>query len=110
MMDEGRYLKLAADAFKRIEDAFDDVDPALADLAPGGDVLTISFQNGLRCVVNTQRPARQIWLAAKANAYHFGYDEPSARWMDDRGRGIELMKCLADIVLENAGLRVALGA
>jgi CyaY protein len=106
MIDEPRYLRLVTDAFKRIEDALEDVDPAAVDLDAGGDVLTLTMANGVRCVVNTQRPTRQIWLAARANAWHFSFDEASSTWLDDKGRGDELFATLGKIVKEHAATDV----
>lgn len=107
-MDESRYHQLVAQAFRKIQDAFEHVDPDEADAYVAGDVLTIAFRNGVKCVINTQRPTRQIWLAARASAWHFGYDEASGRWLDDRGRGNELFATVRAIVKENAGLDVTL--
>jgi CyaY protein len=108
-MDESTYQHLADAAFRTIGDAFEDVDSELADCEVAGDVVTIAFPGGRRCVVNTQRPARQIWLAANARAWHFSWDEPSRRWMDDKGRGDELFATLARIVKESAGVELAIG-
>ncbi len=107
MLDEPRYLRLATEAFKRIEDALEDVDPGVVDLDAGGDVVTLTLANGIRCVVNTQRTTRQIWLAARANAWHFSFDEASGTWLDDKGRGDELFATLGRIVKEHSAADVA---
>ncbi len=109
MMDEARYLQFADKTFRKIADAFDDVDPDQVDAYMSGDVLTLAFKNGVKAVVNTQRPTRQVWLAAKANAWHFDLDEAGGRWIDDKGRGDELFATLERIVKENAGLDVKIG-
>jgi CyaY protein len=108
-MDESRYLQLADRTFRTIADAFDEVDPDVVDVYTSGDVLTLAFKNGVKCVVNTQRPTRQVWLAAKANAWHFDYDEKGQRWIDDKGRGDELLATIRRVVKENSGLDVAIG-
>ena len=79
MMDEARYLQLVDRAFRAIQDAFDDVDPDVVDAFGAGDVLTLTFADRSKCVVNTQRPTRQIWLAARSRAWHFSYDEATDR-------------------------------
>ena len=76
-MTESEYLQLADKTFRTLEDAFEDVDPDDADAYMAGDVLTIAFRDGVKCVVNTQRPVKQIWLAAAAQAWHFSYDAAS---------------------------------
>ncbi len=108
MLEEPRYLHLVDDAFKKIQDAFEDVDPDDADAYAAGDVLSITFRDGSKCVVNTQRPTRQIWLAARSRAWHFAYDEPTGRWLDDRGRGDELFATLRAVVRESSGVDLAL--
>ncbi|MDQ3031883.1 MAG: iron donor protein CyaY [Myxococcota bacterium] len=97
MMDESRYLDLAHGAFRRIVDAFDDVDIDQADVESAGDVVTISWSDGSRCVVNTQRPVRQVWLAGGDRAWHFGWDEGSGSWRDDKGSGDELEGAIESI-------------
>ena len=93
-MDEGRYMDLAHATFRRVLDLFDEVDPDEADAETAGDVVTITFADGARVVMNTQRPARQIWLAGGARAWHFSYDEARQVWMDDKGQGDELLATL----------------
>ncbi len=98
MLDESRYQQLADVAFRRIEDAFKDVDAEDVDLERSGDVVTLTFRSGARCVINTQRPTRQIWLAANARAWHFDYDAASESWKDDKGREGDLFTQIAQIV------------
>ena len=69
-------------------------------------MLTLTFANRAKAVINTQRPTRQIWLAANARAWHFGWDEPSKTWIDDKGEGVELFAKVRAIVKETAGLDV----
>lgn len=97
MMDESRYLELAHGAFRRIVDAFDDVDIEDADVESAGDVVTITWKDGSRCVVNTQRPVRQVWLAGGDRAWHFDWEEASASWRDDKGSGVELEGAIESI-------------
>jgi CyaY protein len=105
-MDESTYQKLADQAFRAIGDAFENVDPDVVDCELAGDVVTLTLRGSKKCVVNTQRPARQIWLAASARAWHFSYDEAGRRWLDDKGRGDELFATISRIVKEEAGADV----
>jgi CyaY protein len=102
-MDESTYQHLADEAFRAIGDALEDVDPDLVDCEVAGDVVTLTLRKTKKCVLNTQRPARQIWLAASARGWHFSWDERARRWMDDKGRGDELFATLARIVKDEAG-------
>src|SRR5580692_6883209 len=105
-MDESTYQRLADTALKAIVDAFEDVDPEKVDVDSIGDVVTLTLPGGRRCIVNTQRPTRQIWLAANATAWHFSWDAPGGRWLDDKGRGDELFATIARIVKDAVGVEV----
>jgi CyaY protein len=105
-MDERSYQKLADDAFRAIGDGFDAVDPEVVDCEVAADVVTLTLPGGVKCIVNMQRPTRQIWLAATAHAWHFSWDEGARRWVDDKGRGDELFATLARIVKQSTGADV----
>jgi CyaY protein len=107
-MDEARYLRLAESAFHAVEAALDAVDAEAIDCERAGDVLTLTFHDDRRCVLNTQRPTRQLWLAANARAWHFSYDEVGARWLDDKGKGEELLATLGSIIKAATGIDVDL--
>jgi CyaY protein len=105
-MDEARYLELTRAAFTRIEKAIDTLDADVVDLDSGGDVLTLTCKDGVRIVVNTQRPVQEIWLAGAARAWHFGWDVSSGagRWIDARRGGAELFATLGELIAEHAGV------
>lgn len=103
-MDESQYQKLADSALGAIERMFEDVDAEVVDVERAGDVITLTFANRKKCVINTQRPTRQIWLAANARAWHFSFDDAKSRWMDDKGHGVELVAQVSAIVKEQAGI------
>jgi iron donor protein CyaY len=105
-MDEHEFERRAADAWKRVLDLFEDVDPEEADVEQSGDVIRIDFRGGQRVVLNTQRPARQLWLAGGAQAWHFSYDPGRDLWFDDKGRGIELYAQLAALAKQTVGLEL----
>ena len=107
-MDEPHYLELAESTFKSIEAALDAADAEDVDCERAGDVLTLTFKDNRRCVLNTQRPTRQLWLAANARAWHFSYDELAGKWLDDKGKGEELFSTLAVIIKAQAGIDVQL--
>lgn len=43
------------------------------DYETHGNVITISFPNMSKIIVNTQEPLFQIWLATRKQGYHFDY-------------------------------------
>jgi CyaY protein len=102
-MDESQYLKLVGETFRKIEDAVENIDPSDIDFDSAGDVMSLTMKNGVKCIVNTQRPVRQIWVAARANAWHFSWNDATKTWQDDKGRG-ELFATLKAIAKEHAGI------
>ncbi|MCG8557687.1 MAG: iron donor protein CyaY [Proteobacteria bacterium] len=106
-MDEQAYLHLADATFGRLMDALSDVDPEVVDCERAGDVVTLTFADGRRSVLNTQRPTRQLWLAGGESAWHFSYQSTTGRWIDDKGRG-ELFAILGRLVRDASGLELDL--
>jgi len=101
-MDDKAYAHLADDALKHIESMLELVDADDVDLERAGDVITLTFKDKKKCVINTQRPTRQLWLAANARAWHFNYDASSKKWIDEKGTGVELFTQIASIVKAHA--------
>jgi CyaY protein len=99
-LDESTYQKLVGETFRAIEDRLADVDPDVVELTSTGDMLTLQFASGVKCILNTQRAVHQIWMAARANAWHFSWG--GQHWLDDKGRG-ELWPILAGVVKELSG-------
>lgn len=104
MLDEQHYLRLAYEVFEKLANGFEDIDVEQADLDVAGDVVTIAFPSGKKCIVNTQRPVRQLWLAGGQRAWHFSYDDASKQWLDDKGSGDELFATVARIVHDASGV------
>jgi iron donor protein CyaY len=89
MIEEKIYRQLVDQAFHQIDAAFERVDPDLAECTVSQGTLTILYHGKLRFILSPQTPVRQIWAAFKDQAWHFDRD-PQGRWLDDRGRNIEL--------------------
>lgn len=106
MIDEPRYLALVHETFAKVLHAFDALDADDADAEQSGDVVTVTFRDASRCVVNTQRAARQLWVAGGQHAWHFSYDEETGQWIDSRPGGGELFATLRRIVLDTAGVEL----
>lgn len=101
-MDDSAYQKLADSTFRRLEDLLADVDAEDVDVERAGDVMTLTFKNRVKCVINTQRPTRQIWVAAAAHAWHFSHDGEA--WKDDREAKNELFATVSRIVKDQSGV------
>lgn len=106
-MDEREFEKRAAEAWKRVLDLFEGIDPDDADVEQAGDVIRIDYRGGSRVVLNTQRPARQLWLAGGAHAWHFTFDAERQIWLDDKGRG-ELYATLSQLTHAAIGQKLPL--
>jgi CyaY protein len=102
-MDESRYNQLVAGIFKRLLAAADALDPDILEADSTGDMVTLTARSREKCIVNTQRAVRQIWVAGKSQGIHFSYDEASGTWKDDKGRGLELFSFVADVVRDLTG-------
>ncbi len=101
-MNEGEYQKRAETAFRAVEKALRDIDADVVDCDWGGDVMTLTFASGSRAVINTQRPTRQIWLAAEGRGYHFSFEPASATWVEQKPNGLELFSTLRQVVANEA--------
>jgi CyaY protein len=107
MIEEKVYRQLVDDVFHRIDAAFEEVDPDLAESTSSQGTLTILYQQKLRFILSPQAPVRQIWVAFKDRAWHFDRDA-NGNWMDDRGRGIELYRLVEDTTRETVGQTVTI--
>lgn len=109
-MEEKEYRNRVDEAFKKIATAFDNVDPDLAEFELSQGAVTILFSNGTKCILSTQPSVRQVWLAAasKGIAFHFNFDAAANRWVDDKGRGVELFSYVRTLTKEIAGVDVTL--
>ena len=83
-LPEPEFERLADAELNRMLEAViacgDAVDP---DLQSG--VMSIVFEDETKYVVNSHRAARQIWMAAERNAWHFDYDSDAKAWRTTGG-------------------------
>jgi CyaY protein len=82
-----------------------DPDELDADLAMG--VLSMTFADRTKCILNRQIPARQVWLALGASAWHFAQDPRTGEWLDTRGRG-RLQDILSTALSDKLGRKITL--
>ncbi|MBP8039503.1 MAG: iron donor protein CyaY [Aeromonadaceae bacterium] len=107
-MKESEFHALADARFLAIEEA---VEAAVErsgvdiDADTSGGVLTLTFENKSKIIINKQAPLSQIWVATRANGYHFDYQD--GLWIDNR-EGHELMALLASASTAQAGQTVEL--
>ena len=110
MMDEKAYRALIQQLFDRIQLAFDDVDPDVAECEVQFGALTIRLASGARCILSAQPSVRQLWmaLASRGIAHHFNWDAGASRWIDDKGQGLEVVAFLKEYLKADAGLQLPL--
>src|SRR4051812_24532156 len=107
-MDEKTYRRLLDETFARIDAAFENVDPDLAEVSLSQGTLTIAFAGNLRMMLTPQPSPRQLWVAFRDRAWHFDYDQAKSTWLDDRGQGIEVHKLVEETTRDMAGVTVAI--
>lgn len=109
MLDDATYNTLVAEIFKRLLKGLDAVDPDALDADSTGDMVTVTGNtSGQKVVINTQRAVRQLWVAGKGAGIHFDFEPAKARWMDDKGKGLELFAWISECVEAASGQKVVL--
>ena len=103
-MDEREYRHLCDDTLRAIDAAFEEVDPDLAESTLSQGALSIVYAGGLKAIVSPQPPVRQMWLAFRDRAWHFDWD--GARWLDDKGGGVDLYRKLEEITRTQAKVEI----
>lgn len=75
------------------------------DFETSAGILTLEFEDGSKIIVNRQSANQELWVAARAGAFHY-------RWRDGAWRntrdGSELMESLAALISQQAGAPVSL--
>jgi CyaY protein len=99
-MNDSEFNQKAADTLWRIEEAVESADADI-DFESNGDVLTLTFDNGSRVIVNKQGVLKQLWVAARSGGFHYSYDAARNEWRNDQ-TGAELFSELSRLVSEQA--------
>jgi iron-sulfur cluster assembly protein CyaY len=106
MIEEQAYRALVDRTFATIDEAFGEVDPDLAESSLSQGALTITFRGKERAILSPQPAVRQVWMAFRDHAWHFDWN--GSRWMDDRGKGLDLHAVVKDTAREAGGVEVEL--
>jgi CyaY protein len=106
-MNEAEFDQAAEEELNAIEEALSEFDPDELDFERAGGVLTLTFADDQKCVINSHRAAGQIWMAAQRTAWHFSPDGKGAslRWKTDKD---ELRATLTRVLSERMGRQVRL--
>jgi CyaY protein len=73
LMEESEFHKRVDAILGIVEAAMDDTESDI-DAEFNGGILTLTFENGSKIIVNRQTPNREIWVAAKSGGFHFRHD------------------------------------
>jgi CyaY protein len=70
-MDDVQFDKIADEELHHLEKVLGELDPDEAEVELSQGVLTLTFGDGERLIVNSHRAAGEIWMAAFRQAWHF---------------------------------------
>lgn len=107
-MDDATFDKIARDELLYLEEQFMDVDPDEVDLSSSDGVLKLELRDGVRVVINSHRAARQIWMAAVADAWHFNPDPDDGKWRTSGDPPAELRSTVKELIRKRLDLDVPL--
>lgn len=105
-MNAQDFSRRADECLARVARWLEGFDPDELDYSQSDGVVTLSFADGKRFVLNRQSAASQMWFAAGARAWHYRFDEGRGTWLDDKD-GHELIGQIARSVSEKLGRSVA---
>lgn len=100
-MDESEFNHCVDDILVQIEDAIED-SGADIDYETAGGILTLSFEDDSKIIINRQAPVRQIWVATRQGGFHFAYHNETDQWQLEGGEQ-DLFAALSQFCTEQAG-------
>jgi CyaY protein len=106
-LSEEQYEAFAFPELVELVRALDAIEHPDVDAELASDILTIEFADGTRYVVNSHRAARQIWMAAERNAWHFDYEPETKQWIAEKS-GDELWATVSRVIGKRLGTKVSL--
>jgi CyaY protein len=107
-MDESEFNQRVDDILVQIEDAIEDSGTDI-DYETAGGILTLSFENDSKIIINRQTAVRQIWVATRQGGYHFVCNEETDLWQLEGGDE-ELFAALSRFCTDQAGEPIELGS
>ncbi len=73
------------------------------DLLRTGNVLTLTFENQHRIIINSQEAAQEVWVAARSGGFHFRLNDATDHWTDTRS-GEDLRVALGRLIEIETGV------
>jgi len=103
-MNDSQYHQLVDDVFIQLEEALDVCEVDI-DYESASSILTLTFENQTKIILNKQPPLHQIWVATKFNGHHFNLQDD--KWIDER-TGAEFWQFIDEAASKQAGQNVSL--
>lgn len=104
-MTETEFNDLVDDTLLKIEEGID-ASGADIDYETATGILSLSFTDGSKIIINRQRPIQELWLAAKSGGFHYKWD--GSAWRNTRD-GSEFFATLTACASQQAGQAIKLG-
>jgi len=105
-MNDSQYNLIADELLLAIEEAIEDSGVDI-DYEGVGGLLTLTFTNASKVIINKQAPLHEMWVATKFNGHHFVLKDES--WTDKRS-GEEFWLFLSKAVSTQAETELTLSA
>jgi CyaY protein len=101
-MTDAEFDRAADDTLHALERALSELDPDEVDAELSSGVLTLTLADRQKVIINSHRAARQIWMAAFRQAWHFSpvVESGKTAWKTERD---ELYATLARLLGERLG-------
>jgi CyaY protein len=103
-MNESEFNTTVDRLLLAIEDALEDHDADI-DLETSAGILTLTFVNGSKVIINRQGATQEVWVAARAGGFHLA--RRGADWVCNT-TGETLPALLTRVCSEQAGQPVIL--
>lgn len=103
-MSEREFNQRVDDTLIRIEEAIEDCGLDI-DFETSAGILTLTFENGSKVIVNRQSATGELWVAARSGGFHCGWVD--GQWVCNTTREA-LPALLSRVVTEQAGEQVRL--
>jgi CyaY protein len=99
---EDHFDKIADAELRYLEKTLGELDPDELEVELSQGVLTCTFGDGQKLIVNSHHAAGQIWMAAFRTAWHFSPQEAGGQitWRTDKD---ELRSTVARVVGDKIG-------
>jgi iron-sulfur cluster assembly protein CyaY len=109
-MNDSQYNVIADELLLAIEEAVEacaENNNEEIDYEGISGLLTLTFKNQSKIIINKQAPLHEIWVATKFNGHHFIYQDN--HWQDKRS-GDELWQFLSVAISKQAASEIILSA